>query len=72
MIADFMVLPNEIGSEPDLRPSLKTKKFDCVEMKRRGAAIVQNKIAGMTQEQELEYWRKSTEAWKKGMSKKQR
>lgn len=44
---------------------VKAKKFDCVEMKRRGAAIVQKEIAGMTQAQELEYWRKRTEAWKK-------
>ena len=40
---------------------MKTKKFDCVEMKRRGAAKVQETIAGMTPEQELEFWRKQTE-----------
>ena len=40
---------------------MKTKTFDCVEMKRRGAALVQQRIAGMTPEQELEFWRKRTE-----------
>lgn len=46
------------------------KKFDCVEMKRRGAKIVQKEIAGMTQAQELEYWKKRTDAWKKEMAEK--
>ncbi len=40
---------------------MKTKTFDCVEMKRRGAAAVQQQIAGMTPEEELEFWRKQTE-----------
>ncbi len=36
---------------------MKTKTFDCVEMKRRGARIVRKKLAGMTQEQQLAFWR---------------
>ncbi len=40
---------------------MKTKTFDCVEMKRRGAAKVQDAIAGMTPEQESQYWRDQTE-----------
>jgi hypothetical protein len=40
---------------------MKTKTFDCVEMKRRGAALVQEKVAGMTREQELQFWREQTE-----------
>ena len=40
---------------------MKTKTFDCVEMKRRGAAQVQQKVAGMTPQQELEYWREQTQ-----------
>lgn len=40
---------------------MKTKKFDCVEMKRRGAENVRAQIAGMTLEQELEFWRGQTE-----------
>ncbi len=37
------------------------KEFDCVEMKRKGAERVLEKIRGMTPEQELEYWRQRTE-----------
>lgn len=37
------------------------KPFDCVEMKRRGAEEVQRQIAGMTREQELEFWHKQTD-----------
>jgi hypothetical protein len=40
---------------------VKTKTFDCVEMKRRGAEYVYNIIKDMTPQQELEYWRKQTE-----------
>lgn len=43
----------------------KTKSFDCVEMKRQGAARVQALIAGMTPEEELEFWRKQTEELRK-------
>lgn len=37
------------------------KNFDCVEMKRQGAARVQVEVAGMSREQQLEYWRKQTD-----------
>jgi len=40
---------------------MKTKTFDCVEMKRRGAEKVQEEIAGMTPAQELAYWQRGTE-----------
>ncbi len=40
---------------------MKAKTFDCVEMKRRGAELVQQHIADMTPEQELDYWRQQTE-----------
>jgi hypothetical protein len=43
---------------------MKTKKFDCVEMKRRGAERVHNIIKDMTPQQELEYWRKRSEEFK--------
>lgn len=39
----------------------KSKTFDCVDMKRKGAEQVQQEIAGMSIEQELAYWRKGTE-----------
>ena len=36
------------------------KKFDCVEMKRRGAEKVCQAIQGMTLDEEVAYWRKRT------------
>ena len=39
---------------------MKTKKFDCVEMKRKGAEKVQQEIAGMTLDEELAYWQQGT------------
>lgn len=44
---------------------MKTKKFDCVEMKRLGAQAVQKEIAGLTRDQELKYWKRCTEKLKK-------
>lgn len=32
------------------------KPFDCVEMKHKGAEKVQARLAGMTREEELQYW----------------
>ncbi len=40
---------------------MKAKAFDCVEMKRRGAELVRHRLAGMTLEQEIEYWRLRSE-----------
>lgn len=45
------------------------KKFDCVEMKLKGAEVVQREIQGMTPKQELEYWKRSTQELKKQQSK---
>ncbi len=44
---------------------MKTKIFDCVEMKRRGAELVQKKLDGMSLAQKLEYWQKGTDELKK-------
>jgi len=33
------------------------KAFDCVEMKRRGAAALRKKLAGLSSEQELAFWK---------------
>jgi len=41
---------------------MKKKKFDCVEMMHDGAAGLKKKISLFTREQELEFWRKSTQA----------
>jgi len=35
---------------------MKTKTFDCVEMKRQGARILQERLAGLTREQQLAFW----------------
>jgi len=43
---------------------MKTKNFDCVDMKHRGAEKVREKIEGMTREQELAFWRESSKALK--------
>ncbi len=39
---------------------MRTKKFDCVEMKRKGARKVYEATKGMTVEEEVEYWRRRT------------
>ena len=44
---------------------MKTKTFDCVQMKRKGAEIVQRQLRGKTFEQQVEYWRKETDELKK-------
>ena len=44
---------------------MKTKTFDCIEMKRRGAARIYEATKGLTIEQEAAYWRRRTEAFRK-------
>ena len=44
---------------------MRTKAFDCVQMKRRGAELVRKKLQGKSFEQQLEYWKKGTEDLKK-------
>lgn len=41
------------------------KTFDCVEMKRQGAAEVYETVKDMTPEEEVEFWRQQTEAMKR-------
>ncbi len=41
---------------------MKNKAFDCVELQHRGAALVQEQLKGLTPEEQLEFWRKQTEA----------
>jgi len=36
---------------------MKAKTFDCVEMMHRGAEAVQIKIAAMTRDEELAFWK---------------
>jgi len=44
---------------------MKTKTFDCVEMKRRGAELVRRQLKGKTFDEQLEYWQKGTGRLKK-------
>jgi len=41
---------------------MKTKTFDCVEMKRRGAARIYEQTKDMTVQEELAFWKKRTAA----------
>jgi len=43
---------------------MKTKTFDCVEMKRRGAELVRRQLKGKTFDEQLEYWQKGTDRLK--------
>jgi hypothetical protein len=38
------------------------KEFDCVEMKRKGAEILQKKLAGLSMEEELRFWQERNKA----------
>lgn len=39
---------------------MKTKKIDCVEMKRKSKGIIFNEIKNMTTAEELAFWQKGT------------
>lgn len=40
---------------------MKTKKFDCVQMKHSGAEKVRERTATLTTEQELAFWRERSQ-----------
>ena len=44
---------------------MKNKAFDCVEMKRKGAEVVYQKVSALSPEQQLEYWRQGSATLKK-------
>jgi hypothetical protein len=50
---------------------MKNKQFDCVEMKHRGAEKVYQAIAGFSKEQQLDYWRRGSEALRQALQKAQ-
>ncbi len=50
---------------------MKTKAFDCVAMKRRGAAFVQKQLENKSFAQKLAFWRKGTDELKKLQKLKQ-
>lgn len=41
------------------------KTFDCVEMKHNAAEKIQEKLTGMSSEEQLEYWQERTEVLRK-------
>lgn len=41
------------------------KDFDCVEMKRKGAEFVRAETAGMTREQQIAYWKRRSDEYRK-------
>ena len=43
---------------------MKTKTFDCVEMKRQAAARIHEATRDMTLEQKIEYWRRRSEVFR--------
>lgn len=49
---------------------MKTKTFDCVEMKRCGAQLVQKHLKGKTAAQQLAYWKKGTESLRRLQEKR--
>jgi len=46
---------------------MKNKSFDCVEMKRKGAEAVYQKVATLSMEQQLEYWGKGSASLRQQM-----
>jgi hypothetical protein len=44
---------------------MKTKTFDCVQMKRQGAELVREQLEGKSLEQQLKHWQKGTEDLRK-------
>lgn len=44
---------------------MKMKAFDCVEMKRQGAARIHEKIKDLTLQQRIDYWRRRSEAFRR-------
>lgn len=43
---------------------MKTKTFDCVEMKRRGAERIHERLKNMTLEQKIDYWRRRSQSFR--------
>lgn len=43
---------------------MKKKTFDCVEMKRRGAARIYEQTKNMTLGQKIDYWRRRSQAFR--------
>ena len=49
---------------------MKSKTFDCVEMKRKGSRKVYEAVNGMSLDQEIEYWRQRNEEMHRWLEKR--
>ncbi|MDH4099721.1 MAG: hypothetical protein OEV28_04020 [Nitrospirota bacterium] len=47
---------------------MKTKKFDCVEMKRKGSEHVFGAVAQLTKEEQLRFWQEGNEELRRIMA----
>lgn len=50
---------------------MKNKQFDCVEMKHKGAERVHQAIDGLSKEQQIDYWKRGSEALRQELLKAQ-
>jgi hypothetical protein len=48
---------------------MKTKTFDCVEMKRQGSQRIYEAVKDMTFEQEVAYWREQSRQFREEQSR---
>lgn len=48
---------------------MKTKRFDCVDMKHKGAERVYQAISGLSKEQQLDYWKRGSEDLRRALQK---
>jgi len=44
---------------------MRAKTFDCVEMKRRGAMRIHERLKGMSLKKQVEYWRRRSEDFRR-------
>ena len=51
---------------------MKAKTFDCVEMKRRGAALIHEEIKNLTLDQKVAYWERANEEFLRHVEERKR
>jgi len=44
---------------------MKTKSFDCVEMKRKGSQMIHERLKGKTVEEQIAFWQERNEQFRK-------
>ena len=43
---------------------MKTKTFDCVQMKRKGSELIRKQLEGKSLKEQLDFWKKGTQQLK--------